>query len=581
MLKKLMYLLKLFFLLVFFSLPIKINSQVKNKKDKEQINLQKPHIEISRKTDFDKVKYFFLKKNWDSTLVNTSKVLQTSKKRSSLDYCHYVRGYSFMKKKLFNEAKKEYNLVPKSFPNYYKVIKNLGGIAFELKEYKEAICYFETLMTSEINTSIKSYVLHDLGSCYFLLSKYNKAEIYLLQAHQIQEKQKDTVFLINSFTDIANLYYVQYKDNQAIPYFEKAYRLSKNFKNFELKKKTSKNMSVVEENRKNLTKALVYRKEFERWNDSLNDQNEIWSIAQVEKKYAVNKKQKQIKLLEVENKVKITQRNGFVISSILLLLLLSTSLYFYYRKNKTNKIILTQKNELNTLNATKDKLLSVISHDLRSSVNAFKQSSSKLLKDINDNNYEKLPKIARKNTAIASSTSSLLDNILHWATIQNHQLYFSRESVNLCSVMEQTAYNYKPLFEDKNIIFKNTIPKSVFVWADLDSLKITTRNLLDNAIKFSKETGIISVYLYKEEDGFYYFVIEDTGIGMSKETQEALLKEGVLLNKKKNQKGLGTGLGIQLCKSMIKRNKGRFLIESTEGIGTKMIIALPKLVQNG
>ena len=110
---------------------------------------------------------------------------------------------------------------------------------------------------------------------------------------------------------------------------------------------------------------------------------------------------------------------------------------------------------------------------------------------------------------------------------------------------------------------------------------VKQHNLLDNAIKFSKETGIISVYLYKEEDGFYYFVIEDTGIGMSKETQEALLKEGVLLNKKKNQKGLGTGLGIQLCKSMIKRNKGRLLIESTEGIGTKMIIALPKLVQNG
>jgi hypothetical protein len=76
-----MYLLKLFFLLVFSSLSIKTNSQVKKKKNKEQINLQKPNIEISRKTNLDKVKYFFLKKNWDSTLINTSKVLQASKKK--------------------------------------------------------------------------------------------------------------------------------------------------------------------------------------------------------------------------------------------------------------------------------------------------------------------------------------------------------------------------------------------------------------------------------------------------------------------------------------------------------------------
>lgn len=490
-----------------------------------------------------------------------------------------------MRKKIFKEAKKEYSFVSEKFPLYYLILQNLGGISLEQKRFKEAICYFKTLQVHPNYSLVKSSVLHALGLAYFHLSRFDKAETYLLMSYSLQEKEKDTISLISSYTNIANLYYEQYKDSQAIPYFEKAYHLSKKIKSFKFRRKTSLNMSVIEENRKNLTKALIYRKEFEKWNDSLNDQNKIWSIAQVEKKYAVNQKQKQkqkqIKLLEVENKVKITQRNGFVISSILLLLLLSTSLYFYYRKNKTNKIILTQKNELDTLNATKDKLLSVISHDLRSSVNAFKQSSSKLLKDIDDNNYEKLPKIARKSIAIASSTSSLLDNILHWATIQNHQLYFSRESVNLFSVMEQIAYNYKPLFEDKNIIFKNMIPKSVFVWADLDSLKITTRNLLDNAIKFSKETGIISVYLYKEEDDFYYFVIEDTGIGMDKETQEALLKEGVLLNKKKNQKGLGTGLGIQLCKSMIKKNKGKFLIESTEGIGTKMIIALPKLVQNG
>lgn len=563
-----MYIAKLCFLLfTFVNFSFHICFQAKDTSN-EEIN-------------FEKTKYFFKTKNWDSIQVYSSKALLVAKKKSTVDYCRYLRGCSFVKKKLLNEAKYEYGLISESFVKYQEVIYGFGVIALEEKQFKEAICYFETLKKHRNYNQIKRKVIHDLGLSYFHTSQFDKAERYLLLSNTLQEKKGDSLKLISSYVNTANLYYEQYKDRQAILYFEKAYQLAKKVKNFELRRGTTKNMAVVEENRKNFTKALIYRKEFERWNDSLNNQNKVWSIAQVEKKYAINQKQKEIKLLEFENKAKITQRNWFVLSSVLLLLLLGTGFYFYRQKSKKNKIILSQKNELDILNTTKDKLLSVISHDLRSSVNAFKQNSSKLLKYISSNNYESLPKIARKSTAIASSTSNLLENILHWATLQNNQLYFSRESINLFSVMEQIAYNYRPLFEDKNIVFKNTIPKSAFVWADLDSLKITTRNLLDNAIKFSKESGIISVHLYNKQDDFHYLVIEDTGIGMSKEIQETLLKEGILLNKKKNQKGLGTGLGIQLCKSMTKKNKGKFLIESSEGIGTKMIIALPKFTQNG
>jgi len=574
-----MSLIKLPFILLLVNVFVYFSFQYKGK-NKDKLIFEKELGNVGSE-DFNKSKLFFLEKNWDSTIVYSSKVLQRLEAQNILEYCHYMRGYSFMKKKLFNEAKKDYSFVSENFPFYYLILQSLGGISLEQKKFYEAICYFKTLQEYPNYKLVKSSVLHDLGVSYLHLSSFKKAETYLLMGSTLQKEENDSISLIGSYTDIANLYYMQYKDNKAIPYFEKAYHLSKKVKNFKFRRKASKNMSVVEENRKNLSKALAYRKEYERWNDSLNDQNKIWSIAQVDKKYIVDQKQKQIKLLEVENKVKITQLNGFVISSLLLLLLLMATLYFYYRKNKTNKIILTQKNELNKLNATKDKLLSVISHDLRSSVNAFKKSSTKLLKGINNNNYEALPEIALKSTAIASCTSNLLDNILHWATAQNNQFYFSRESINLFSVIEQIAYNYRPLFEYKNIGFKNTIPKSVFVWVDLDSLKITVRNLLDNAIKFSNERDIVTVYLGNKQNDFHSFVIEDTGIGMNKETQEALLKEGILLNKKKNQKGLGTGLGMQLCKAMIKKNKGKFLIESTVGVGTKMIITLPKLAKNG
>src|SRR5690606_8510603 len=101
------------------------------------------------------------------------------------------------------------------------------------------------------------------------------------------------------------------------------------------------------------------------WQDSLNDQNKVWAIADLEKKFAVKQKQKEVDVLAAENKAKIAERNGFLISSVLLFIMFGAGVYFYRQKIRNNKIILAQKNQLDELNATKDKLFSIVSHDLR------------------------------------------------------------------------------------------------------------------------------------------------------------------------------------------------------------------------
>jgi signal transduction histidine kinase len=137
------------------------------------------------------------------------------------------------------------------------------------------------------------------------------------------------------------------------------------------------------------------------------------------------------------------------------------------------------------------------------------------------------------------------------------------------------------LMLDKKLSYKNEVTPSEYVFADLDSLKIIIRNFLDNAIKFSKENGTISVYSRPSTEDFCYLVIEDTGLGMSNASREELLKETVLLSKKKNDDIIGTGLGMQLCKSLIHKNGGKLDIESEENVGTKIIIALQKFKNHG
>lgn len=254
-------------------------------------------------------------------------------------------------------------------------------------------------------------------------------------------------------------------------------------------------MAVIEENRNNLSLALKYRKEYEVWKDSLNNQDKVWVIAETEKKYAVKEKEKEIDLLEAENKLKNAEKNGLIVISILLLVLFGTAIYFYKLKIKQNKIIVFQKEKLNDLNITKDRLFSIVSHDLLSSINALKTSKNKLLKSLDSKNYEQLDKLLHINSSIVNSTYSLLDNLLNWAMLQTKQAFFYQEFHSLSVIVEQVAYNYSPIMFNKQIQFKKVIPDDILVFVDLDAMKIILRNILDNAIKFSNDNDFISIYV--------------------------------------------------------------------------------------
>lgn len=570
--------------LLLFFIPFFLFPQVKSFNDVIEKELQKKVVENKSEINFIKSQSFFLKQDWDSTLIYSMKQLSSNTNKEIADYCHFFRGTSFFEKKLHKEAKKEMLQISNRFLFYPQARILLAGCSLELKEFEKAKLYYENaLLFPQISKQPYSLakIYEGLGSTFIFLKNYDKAEEYLIKNLKIKEKQSDKNNLYTAYNNIANLYYVQYKDLQAIPYFEKAYLLSKNINDFSKKKNAAKNMSVVEENRGNFKQALVYSKEFDQWKDSVNDQNKVWAVADFEKKFAVSQKQKQIKVLEVENQLKNSQRNWLFFSAISLLLLLTAGVYFYGQKVKNAKIILLQKNKLDELNATKDQLFSVVSHDLRSSVNALKTSNAKLSATLETKNYDELHQLIIQNSGIANGAYSLLDNLLHWALLQTKQLYFHKESVHLFSIVQQIEYNYKSLLIDKSITFENSVSKNIFIFVDLDSLKIVLRNLLDNAIKFSNENGKISFYTQENNPEFCQLVLEDTGLGMDEETIKEIVKEDELLAKKGKSEAIGTGLGMQLCKQMIKKNGGTIRIESELHKGTKMILMFPKTEQNG
>ncbi|CAM1344379.1 tetratricopeptide repeat-containing sensor histidine kinase [Tenacibaculum amylolyticum] len=556
----------------------------------ELISLQQEIISKSdisiHDSNFKKMLDFYLKKEWDSILLHTTKQLDINSKLGgeSKKYYLFFKGYGFYKKKKFTSAKETFHKIAKPFQLFIQVSSYLGEIALQENNFFKSLTIFKEV-ENQWNDTVKgieiSNVKHNIGLCYLHLKKFKKAEQYLTNSIELYEKDKDTVELVGAYGDIANLYYEQYKDDLAIPYFVKAYKFSKNVDNFTLKKNTAKNMAVVEENRKDLTAALKYRKEYEKWNDSLNNHNKIWELAQLEKKLAVEKKQVEVDLLKAENKAKVAERNSFFYIVIALLVLLFVITFFYRLNVKSKRTILTQKEELDVLNATKDQLFSIVSHDLRSSVNTLKLSNKKVIRNIEKENISEAHQILQRNSTIVSSAYNLLDNLLNWAMLQTKQSYFEIQEIHLYFTVEHVVYNYLPLLEEKQLQFTNLVTKGIKVLADQESLKIILRNLLDNAIKFSDTKDEIKIYTKDINNDSIAIIIEDSGIGMDSKIQEKLLAATIAVEKHTHKNRIGSGLGLQLCKSMIQKNKGKLSIQSELGKGTKMIVSLPKPLVNG
>lgn len=528
---------------------------------------------------FSKTIAFVQEENWDSVLVNTQKLLQQAGNQKLLDFIHYYRGEAFHKKNILRYAMREFNLIGSEFEFYTMVRFNKAGIFLSLEKYDQALSLFKSIDTTDqkgIRTIPIDALYHNIGVCYLHLGDYEKAEKYLLIAIQKILEAKNNSALIVSYMDLGIVYYDQYQDKKAIVYLERAYQLSKTYGSLETKMKAAENMSVVEENRKSYDLALVYRKEYENWKDSLNDQNKIYEVAQIEKRLALEHEEQRIKLLETENELKQSRLNTYLFAALFLLAVIIFGTYFYRQSVLRSRVIMKQKQELDLLNATKDQLFSIVSHDLRSSVHALSVSNSKLKDKVQKQDYISLENQLEENSVIATNTYNMLDNLLNWALLQTEGGYFKPEEHRLSMLIDQVAFNFKGVLNQKEITFENAVPKSVKVFVDAESLKIVLRNFMDNSIKFSDPGSNIRTSLENENENEVRFQWKDTGKGMSEETRLKLLSDSPQLTKKDHEKTIGSGLGMNLCRAMLAKNDGKFDIWSRQNEGTAMIVTLKK-----
>jgi signal transduction histidine kinase len=229
-----------------------------------------------------------------------------------------------------------------------------------------------------------------------------------------------------------------------------------------------------------------------------------------------------------------------------------------------------QRKELHEANNFKDKVLSIISHDLKSPIATLAGMLSimkmKSLTELERGNVVENLEVALKNTKI------LLDNILAWAHKNNNDSKETNE-VEIYSCVDGIFDLFKFQANEKQIVLKNNIEPNFYIQVHENMFQLVLRNLISNALKFTPKRGTVTVEM-KEEFQNILISVKDSGIGMSKEVMENLFNSNKHTSTRGTENEKGTGLGLKLCKEFVDKYNGELSVESEPGNGTVITVKL-------
>ncbi len=247
-----------------------------------------------------------------------------------------------------------------------------------------------------------------------------------------------------------------------------------------------------------------------------------------------------------------------------------------YIEGSVRDITLRKKlvSELEELNSAKDKFFSIIAHDLRSPFHGLMGLSNLLSEKIDTLSKEQIKEFADVMTDSLDRQYSFLSDLLDWARLQNNRFHHAPEKLYLRKETEQVIQALEHSAVHKNISLNIIVDEKLTVFADAQMLALVLRNLLTNAIKFTKRDGEVSVSAVKEGDKIR-IEVADSGIGMTKEDIDRLFRIDSHISTEGTEGEAGTGLGLLLCKEMIEKQGGTISVQSKVGKGSKFIFMLP------
>lgn len=241
---------------------------------------------------------------------------------------------------------------------------------------------------------------------------------------------------------------------------------------------------------------------------------------------------------------------------------------------ESQNTILQFNEELQAVNATKDKFFSIISHDLKSPINSFLNVSTLLIDHIDRFDPKELQEMAVTVKKSGTNLLQLMENLLSWSRMQMNREVFEPAPCTLNSLVEDVACALEDGRNEKDIQLNISIPDNTQVFADTNMMRFVLQNLIANAIKFTHRQGEINL-VTTLEDNILSVSVSDNGIGISEKNLAKLFRIDIIYTNLGTEKEKGTGLGLILCKEMVEKHGGRISVESEEKKGSTFTFTCP------
>jgi signal transduction histidine kinase len=473
---------------------------------------------------------------------------------------------------------------------------NIGSILYDREMYDSALSYFleviNKLDPDSIGTSQERYILSgvynntalaysELGEDRLALEYYRKGLALAMRA--------DDQFTIGSvYVNLGSHFGEMNNQDSALFYLHRALRIAQQLGYPSLELNVYEELAKLHAKPGSYASAYNWMVRYDTLYKKIFNEEQAREIMQLRSRYEQEISEKEILQLQSESQLQKMLNKLFIIFIVLIVALALIIAVNLRSKKHTNQMLAERnmqisnaiqklsesENELQKLNKSKDRIFSVVAHDLRNPVAAV-TGFSELLYD----NFEQFPVETQKEYLLqilqgTQRLQNLLENLLIWARSQMQAVKYEPETINLKDLLADCVREMKANLDHKKVDCLLKIDDSCIVYADKSMVHTVFRNLIINAIKFSFPGGIIRISTRNSETDCSISV-SDEGIGIQPEIQEKLFTSNEVISTPGTTGESGSGLGLAICKEFLERNQGQITVESDPGNGSTFIVTLP------
>jgi signal transduction histidine kinase len=473
---------------------------------------------------------------------------------------------------------------------------NIGMILYERELYDSALTYFmgvmEKLDPDSIGSTQQHYILsgvyNNAALAYIELGQQELALEYFRKGLGLATRDNDELTEGSVYVNLGSLFGDMNNQDSALYYLHRALQIAqqRGFRSLEME--AYEELAKFHAKQGSYASAYNWMVKYDTLYKTLFNEQQSEQIMQLRSRYEQEISEQEILQLQSETQVQKMLNKLFAIFIVIIIALVIVIAVNLRSKKRTNLMLAERnlqisnaiqklsesENELQKLNKSKDRIFSVVAHDLRNPVAAV-TGFSELLYD----NFDQFPVETQKEYLLqilqgTQRLQNMLENLLIWARSQMKAVKYEPETIRIHDLLEDCIREVKPNLDHKKVNCQLNVDTACEVFADKAMMHTVFRNLIINAIKFSFPGGTIRITSEDFKTGSHLRV-SDEGIGIQPEIQAKLFTAYEVVSTPGTTGEQGSGLGLVICKEFLERNRGQIRVESEPGQGSTFIVTLP------